>query len=162
MEEDFAVDIGLYVKWQCCDPHRLVYCHCHAQQCISIDFATPNFSFNCLCIAAIPSLCFVTCMAKLWPNKFHGAQLFFLPFLHLVTPSEIQFSWGELLQLSLPIGHSRNFSLLSSNRWSNLSVPKAHQRGEIIGRKRKNGVVTCVAKCFANYSMAPFQIPCTI
>ena len=82
---------------QCCDPHRLQYCHCHAQQCISIDFTTPNFSFNCLCIAAIPSLCFVTCMAKLWPNKFHGSQLFFLPFLHLVTPSEIQFSWGESL-----------------------------------------------------------------
>ena len=54
------------------------------------------------------------------------------------------------------------FLLLSSNRWSNLSVPEAHQRGKIIGRKRKNGVVTCVAKCFANFSMAPFQIPCTI
>ena len=49
------------------------------------------------------------------------------------------------------------FLLLSFNRWSNLSVPKANQRGEIIRRQRKNGVVTCVAKGFANYSMAPLK-----
>ena len=54
------------------------------------------------------------------------------------------------------------FLLLSSSKWSKLSVPKANRRGKIIGRQRKNGVVTCVATCFANYSMDPFQIPCTI
>ena len=32
-------------------------------------------------------------------------------------------------------------------------------RGEIIISKRKNDVVTSVAKCLTNYSKTPFQIP---
>ena len=77
---------------------------------ISIAMAMPNNALLVLnwqhqsfpsvfCIAAIPILCFVTGLAKLTAKQVSWGvlYLYFLPFLHLDTPSEIQFSWEEVL-----------------------------------------------------------------